>query len=99
VPTAPYFPNDTAEPIAGATAQDFVSHLTGHVHRRVRWRESLERIVVQDPDAVFVEVGPGEVLSNLLQRRWLPNRKYKTDHPTAPLEGLRAAAASLRQIA
>jgi hypothetical protein len=31
------------------------------------------------PDARFVEVGPGAVLFNLLQRRWHANPRYRTD--------------------
>jgi [acyl-carrier-protein] S-malonyltransferase len=50
-----------------------------HVHRPVRWRDSLELLAEQHPDAVFVEVGPRAVLFNLLSRSWLPVQKRKTD--------------------
>jgi [acyl-carrier-protein] S-malonyltransferase len=75
----PYFPNDTAEPIADPSFAVFVSHLVSQVFRPVKWRTSIEVIANLHPDAVFIEVGPRAVLYNLLQSRWIPNRKFKSD--------------------
>ncbi|MEO6575021.1 MAG: hypothetical protein ABIP89_14345, partial [Polyangiaceae bacterium] len=98
-PFAPYHPNVTATPIAEPTAADFIRCLTEHVHRPVLWRESIEHLVLQHPEAVFAEIGPRAVLFNLLQKRWLKNRKLKTDDPEEPLAGMRATAEELRDVA
>jgi [acyl-carrier-protein] S-malonyltransferase len=87
---SPYHPNVTGELMTSPRPADFVRCLTGHVHRPVQWRASMEARALQD--AVFVEVGPGSVLTNLLQRRWLPNRKYRTD---AGIGGMEAIASDL----
>jgi [acyl-carrier-protein] S-malonyltransferase len=78
-PHRPYWPNVLARRIENPSAQDFVENLSAHVHRPVRWRQSMEAVVAGHPDAVFVETGPRGVLHNLLQARWIANRKFKTD--------------------
>lgn len=78
-PQRAYWPNVTAEPIAEAMPADFVECLSRHVHHRVKWRQSIEAIVKRWPDAVFVEAGPRGVLCNLMNRRWIPNRKFRSD--------------------
>ncbi|MFC1574621.1 ACP S-malonyltransferase [Gemmatimonadota bacterium] len=78
-PRLPYFPNRLGHPLQNATQEDFVELLSTHVHRPVLWRHSIDLIVEQWPDAVFVEVGPRKVLSNLLHRRWHPVRRFHTD--------------------
>lgn len=98
-PSAPYLPNVTATPIAEPTSEDFIRCLTEHVHRPVLWRESIEHLVLQHPNAVFAEIGPRAVLFNLLQKRWLTNRKLKTDDPEEPIAGMRATAEELRDVA
>jgi [acyl-carrier-protein] S-malonyltransferase len=98
-PSAPYLPNVLGAPIVNATARDFVQHLTEHVYRPVLWRASLEHLASMYPDAVFTETGPREVLYNLLSKRWLGNRKFKTDDRSRPLETLRATAAELSDVA
>lgn len=75
----PYWPNVLARPIEDPARQDFVENLSGHVHRPVRWRQSMEAVVAGYPGALFVETGPRAVLYNLLQARWIANRKFKTD--------------------
>lgn len=78
-PRGSYVPNVTARPNANAAPVDFVEHLTAHVTQPVRWRQSIETMAAQDPDATFVEVGPGQVLHNMLARRWLTVRRACTD--------------------
>jgi [acyl-carrier-protein] S-malonyltransferase len=80
----PYLPNVKAQMIPNPSRECFVDHLAAHVHRPALWRQSIEAICARDPDAIFVEVGPRSVLFNLLQERWVPNRKFKTD---ADLDG------------
>lgn len=77
----PYWPNVRGEALASARPDDFVDCLTTHVSSPVRWRRSIEHIAAAHPDATFVEVGPGEVLHNMLGRRWLPVRRARTDGP------------------
>lgn len=81
-PMAPYLPNVTARPTARDTAAVFVDALTRHVTEPVRWQETLETLHADRLDAAFVEVGPGEVLYNMLGRRWLPVRRMATDAPS-----------------
>ncbi len=78
-PTAPYVPNVVGASIDHPSPADFVSHLTAHVHRPVRWRQSVEHLAAKHPFATFVEVGPGRVLHNLLSRRWLVVNRLATD--------------------
>lgn len=99
VPHAPYLPNATGQPITDPTREDFIEQLTDHVHRPVRWRESIELLATAHPEAIFVETGPQAVLYNLLQKRWLQTTKLKTDDPTDPLKTLLATAERLRDVA
>jgi [acyl-carrier-protein] S-malonyltransferase len=69
-PLRNYRPNVTGAPVDGAAASDFVSHLARHVSEPVRWRESVDAVVAANPDATFVEVGPGRVLQNMVSRAW-----------------------------
>jgi [acyl-carrier-protein] S-malonyltransferase len=78
-PRRPYLPNVYARPVEAASAADLIEALSLHVYSPVRWRASLELLAERYADAIFVEVGPRAVLHNLLNRRWLPNRKQKTD--------------------
>lgn len=78
-PRLVYRPNVTGSPMRGASAADVVRCLTEHVHRPVQWRASVEACVAEMPDVTFVEVGPGNILSNLLGRRWIKNRRLATD--------------------
>ncbi len=80
-PEKPYLPNVTAELLAEPRPEDFVELLARHVYSPVRWRQSIDLLTRQHPDAVFLEVGPRGVLFNLLQKRWHANRKYKSDSP------------------
>jgi [acyl-carrier-protein] S-malonyltransferase len=78
-PVRPYFPNVHGELFERPSAADIVALLSEHVHRPVLWRKSIELVVTQWPDAVFIEVGPRTVLSDLLQRSWCKNARYATD--------------------
>lgn len=69
-PARVYRPNVTAASIAGATAPDFVTHLTRHVSEPVRWHASIDAVVAESPEARLVEVGPGSVLHNMVARAW-----------------------------
>jgi malonyl CoA-acyl carrier protein transacylase len=87
----------TAAPTSAPDADTFVDALTRHVTQPVRWQDSLEVLASQCPDATFVEVGPGEVLHNMLGRRWLPVRRAATDQRTAdPTVRFRTTVEALR---
>jgi [acyl-carrier-protein] S-malonyltransferase len=92
-PAQPYWPNVTAEPEADADADLFVDRLTRHVHQPVMWRQTVEALAAAHEGAVFVEVGPLQVLSRMMGRRWLPqSRTFALDPPRtadpAPLEAI-----------
>lgn len=78
-PRMSYRPNVDADVLASPASDDFVERLVRHVSEPVHWRASIERRVEEEPSTVFVEVGPGRVLTNLLSRRWLTNHKLHTD--------------------
>lgn len=78
-PRRPYLPNRLGQLMPEPSRADLIDLLASHVHAPVLWRASLEHLVAHDPDLVFVEVGPMAVLHNLLHRKWLSNRKYRTD--------------------
>ncbi len=90
-PTLPYIPNVEAAMISAPAPGDIAGLLARHVFRPVKWRHSIELIVALYPETRFVEVGPGQVLYNLLQRRWLRNRRLRTDGEPA----VRIAATAL----
>ena len=78
-PRLPYLPNRLGVALHGPGRAQLVELLSTHVHEPVLWRQSLDHIVARHPDAVFVEVGPMSVLHNLMHRKWLRNRKFRTD--------------------
>ncbi|MBV9583193.1 MAG: ACP S-malonyltransferase [Chloroflexi bacterium] len=75
----PYVPNVLGLAVESPVATDYVELLSRHVCEPVRWRDSIDYVVQAQPDAALVEVGPRAVLYNLLQRRWHPVAKFKTD--------------------
>ncbi len=97
-PRLPYLPNRLGATIHAATPPDFVELLAAHVHTPVLWQDSLEHIVRSHPDAVLVEVGPRQVLFNLLDRRWLRQPKFHTDHREQPGEHLASVIHTLRGL-
>jgi [acyl-carrier-protein] S-malonyltransferase len=78
-PRLPYLPNRLGELLDNPSRAQLIDLLSTHVHEPVLWRRSLDHIVAKHPDAVFVEVGPMSVLHNLMHRKWLRNRKFRTD--------------------
>jgi len=85
LPNLPYIPNVGVDGdlLETPRPEEIVELLTRHVCSPVRWRDCIEGVVDRDPSARFVEVGPGRVLCNLMQRRWLKNEKHPTDHDDA----------------
>lgn len=64
-PSVPVYVNVDAEPIADADAAK--DALVRQVSRPVRWEDSVRRMIA-DGVSLFVEVGPGRVLTGLLVR-------------------------------
>ena len=60
----PLYSNVTAEPCDNETVKDL---LVRQIVNRVRWRESIENMI-RDGIDYFIEIGPGNVLTNLLKR-------------------------------
>jgi acyl transferase domain-containing protein len=75
----PYLPNVLGHPAVDTQLGLLTDLLASHVERPVRFRHSVDWLVANTPDPIFVEVGAGSVLFNLLQRRWHPFRKLKTE--------------------
>ena len=67
----PLYSNVTAERCNSGTIKDL---LVRQIISRVRWRESVENMIKDGIDC-FIEIGPGNVLSNLIKRI---NKKVKT---------------------
>jgi len=95
----PYIPNVSAEIIYDPATATFVRCLTRHVYQPVLWRQSLETIAARYAQAVFIEVGPRSVLFNLLNDRWFPRPKYKTDGPEEPRRQAYHIAQELEELA
>lgn len=80
----PYRPNVIGRAIARGCGQDYVEHLVRHVHQPVRWRDGVDELATTHRDAIFVEVGPGTVIHNMLGRgSW---RSLARGHADAPDE-------------
>lgn len=94
-PRLAYRPNVDASVLPAPAPEDFVDRLHRHVSEPVHFRRSVERCVADHPGVVFVEVGPGRVLTNLLQRRWIPNGKLATDAGADPRAAIDAIAKEL----
>lgn len=98
-PALPYLPNVLATFLPEASPDVIRELLYRHVFSPVRWRESIELVASAAPDAIFVEVGPREVLYGLLSRRWLDNRRFKTDAPDEPERALDETLAEISNAA
>jgi len=98
-PSRPYMPNVTATPIESPDKRQISDLLERHVSNPVLWRESIDWIADRYPNVCFVEVGPGAVLFNLLQKRWHPNRKFRTDDLADPVGNLGRVISALRDAA
>jgi [acyl-carrier-protein] S-malonyltransferase len=91
-PHRPYLPNTTGDFELEPSPSRIAAHLTAHVSSPVQFRRSIERLVAVAPDATFVEVGPRSVLYNLLSRKWIQNKRARTDSPEPLPEELRSSA-------
>ncbi len=65
-----YWPNVTARAIAAPQPDQIVDHLVRHVYEPVQWRATIEAFCAGFGDPVFVEVGPRQVLSKMIGKRW-----------------------------
>lgn len=65
-PQVPVYANVTAEPVE--TAIEARGLLVDQLTAPVRWTELVERLTRDFPGALFVELGPGSVLSGLLKK-------------------------------
>ena len=103
MPKRPYIPNRVGKVVADPTRELFVELLATHVHEPVLWRQSIDHILANYDEVVFMEVGPRSVLHNLLQRKWTRNPKFRTDsrentgdHLADVFRGLREVGCSPR---
>ncbi len=71
-PLIPIMANTTAQPIT--TAEAVKAELIGQLCNSVRWQRSVE-YMVNEGVSVFIEIGPGKVLSGLIRRI---NKNVKT---------------------
>jgi [acyl-carrier-protein] S-malonyltransferase len=65
-PSFPVYSNVTEEP--SASSADARALLIQQLTAPVRWAGEMTRIAAKNPDALFVEMGPGNVLTGLLTR-------------------------------
>jgi [acyl-carrier-protein] S-malonyltransferase len=87
-PQWPVFSNVTAGPVtATSDARDL---LRRQLTSPVRWVGVIQAMAAAHPDATFVEMGPGTVLTGLL-KRLAPNHAAKTCGTVAEVEALLAA--------
>ncbi len=102
-PSQAYWPNVMAQPVPRADAKTLCDCLTRHVYQPVLWRQTIEAFQALHDGAVFVEVGPLQVLSGMMGRRWLPQATVFALDPLQPaepsalkakLEAIRAAVAA-----
>ncbi len=83
IPAFPIVSNASAEPVR--TPADAVRLLTAQLTAPVRWIECMQAAAVLAPDATFIELGPGSVLSGLL-RKILPGARSITLGTAAEVE-------------
>jgi len=80
IPAAGYWPNVDAKPVALTHSTDIIDCLARHVWQPVKWRETIDAMVVRYGDPVFVEVGPLQILTRMLSRKWIaPQRVFAVD--------------------
>ncbi|MEM9068342.1 MAG: ACP S-malonyltransferase [Myxococcota bacterium] len=91
-PAFPVYVNVDATPVSEAAAAR--DALERQVSRPVRWEESIRRMVA-DGVQLFVEIGPGKVLSGLLRRIEKGAKRANLQGPE-DLEAVRAAIAEVR---
>jgi [acyl-carrier-protein] S-malonyltransferase len=84
-PTWPIYSNVTAGPVSdAAVAQDL---LLRQLTSPVRWVSVIQAMSAAHPDATFVEMGPGNVLTGLL-KRLAPSHAAKTCGTVSEVEAL-----------
>jgi [acyl-carrier-protein] S-malonyltransferase len=97
-PWLDYFPNVSGAPLPAPRPADLVAQLKRHVSEPVLWQRSIDHLVSTQPDATFIEVGPGGVLHNMMGRAWRSARRLRVDAPEAvdPREHFAATVETLR---
>jgi [acyl-carrier-protein] S-malonyltransferase len=87
VPASTYIPNVLGRPVAGALdspsavrSADIIDCLVRHVSHPVLWTHSINWLREHCDDLHFLEVGPGQVLTHLMNRRWMGKAPLPTDH-------------------
>jgi [acyl-carrier-protein] S-malonyltransferase len=90
-PRVPVYANVNAEPVrdAGTARRLLEEQLTAPV----RWTDSIERLTRDFPSALFVELGPGSVLTGLC-RKIAPQVEAVSCGTVADVESLRARVAA-----
>ena len=94
-PARPYVPNVLGRFVEQPSYAQIVDLLCRHVSQPVLWRQSIDAILARDPETVFVEVGPGVALTNLLPRTVPKARRLATD---AEAPGFAALVATLQGL-
>jgi [acyl-carrier-protein] S-malonyltransferase len=84
-PTFPVFANVTAEAVTTAARARAV--LLEQLTSPVRWTDEVRAITSRFPDAVYVEMGPGSVLTGLV-KKIAPSVRTATCGTAAEIEGL-----------
>ena len=94
IPSADYWPNVDAKPLAVERSSEIIDRLARHVWQPVKWRETIDVMVARYGDPVFVEVGPLQILTRMLNRKWIsPQRVFAVD----VLSGAKDQAVTFRQ--
>jgi [acyl-carrier-protein] S-malonyltransferase len=91
-PSVPIYVNVDAAPVDSADAAR--SALVRQVSRPVRWQQTIERMLA-DGVSLFVEIGPGKVLSTLLKRIAKDVARVNVEAP-ADMDAARSAIAKHR---
>ena len=86
-PRFPVYSNVTTEPVGDAA--EIQSKLLQQLTSPVRWTQEVQRIAAEHPGALWVELGPGSVLSNLV-KRIVPGAQTITAGTASELETLTA---------
>ena len=90
-PEFPVFANVSTGPVT--TAADAVRLLREQLTSPVKWTEEVRRLTAACPGALFVELGPGSVLANLV-KRIVPGTETAACGTAADIEALRQRLAA-----
>ncbi len=80
-PSLPYLPNAVGRFIPDPDSDNLAGLTALNLCSPVLWRESIDFLLERFPELTFIEVGPGQVLYDLLERGWPSQPRYKTDNP------------------